>query len=179
MSETAGQSLAAANMSDQNSAFASCQTTAKSTTLKSMALGLDQYFAAAGRLVMRGAWSMAWRRERVKVLKRSVLRAAPTVWSRANLMIVFVRESLGGDLSLPFFSLESGDGLDGGGLGCAGNVDSRKSCLCVEVSRQCDEVRCTSGGDEDILDIKIWRAASESGNIGSPEKVWRRAHHRK
>lgn len=59
MSDTAGQSLAAAIMSAQNSAFASSQTTAKSTTLKSTALGLDQYFAAAGRLVMRGAWSMA------------------------------------------------------------------------------------------------------------------------
>lgn len=50
-------------------------------------------------------------------------------------MIVFVRESFGGgddgDLSLfLFFSLEEpGDALDGGGLGCAGNVDSRKSCL--------------------------------------------------
>lgn len=53
-------------------------------------------------------------------------------------MIVFVRESFGGgddgDLSL-FFSLEPGDDLDGGGLGCAGNVDSRKSCLFVEVSQ--------------------------------------------
>lgn len=52
-------------------------------------------------------------------------------------MIVFVRESFGGDddddgdLSLSlFFSLEEpGDDLDGGGVGCAGNVDSRKSCL--------------------------------------------------
>lgn len=141
-------------MSDQNSAFASCQTTAKSTTLKSTALGLDQYFAAAGRFVMRGAWSMAWRRERVKVLKRSVLRAAPTVWSRTNLMIVFVRESFGGDVSLSLFFFPLDD-LDGGGLGCAGNVDSRKSCLFVEVSRQCDGVGCMSGGDRDILDIKI------------------------
>lgn len=126
-SDTAGQSFAAANMRAQNSAFAAAQTLPKSTRLKSTAPALDQYFAAEGKLVMRGAWTMAWRREWVKVLKRRVLRAAPMVWSRRNLRMVFVRERGGGC-----------DGEDGGdflgfegclGEGCAGNVDSRKSCL--------------------------------------------------
>lgn len=126
-SDTAGQSFAAANMSAQNSAFDAAQTFSKSTRLKSTAPALDQYFAAEGRLVMRGAWTMAWRREWVKVLKRRVLRAAPMVWSRRNLRMVFVRER-GGGCDDGDFSLEFEGGL---GEGCAGNVDSRKSCLLV------------------------------------------------
>lgn len=53
------------------------------------------------------------------MLNRSVLRAAPTVWSRRNLMAVLRTESLG---SVFFF-------LEDFGLGWAGNVVSRKSCL--------------------------------------------------
>jgi hypothetical protein len=45
-------------------------------------------------------------------------------------MTVLVMDSGGGEDG---DFLESGV-LDGGGLGCAGNVDSRKSCLVEEVS---------------------------------------------